>query len=189
MKMGAAGAAGGLGLLALSGGASADVGHLSISGDTITTDDGTVNDVRSAVSEAYVTYDGIDENVTKIRLTLDAYHGSAGWEEVILQEYEVSNQSSLGSSAGSLDGVSMGDASLLDATSWEAGDFEASTDGESNTTTVEFRLRLQLFASGTEVNPSAQESTTADFTVNNQEATSDTGGHGDGTLEGEDQDP
>lgn len=188
-SVGATAAAGGLGLIAFSGGASADVGHLSIAGDYITTDDGTVEDVRVAVPEAYVIYDGIDEDVTKVRLTLEARSSDGSkWERVTRRDIDVSMQSSLGTSAGSIT-VSLGEHSLVKTTSWKKNQFRSKTDGDSKVTTVTYRLRLQLFASGTEVGPSAQYSADVDYIVKNEKAESKTGGHGSGTLDGEDQDP
>ena len=187
----AAGIAGGAGAAALAGtGAAAQLDNLTVTGSTITTDDGTIDDATVTV-DGLGEYDGVDEEVTSVEFIVEAFVpgtiGSGEYETVATKSFAVSDHASLGSSAGSIEFTGLG-GSLLDNTGYTAEDFEASDDGSKNQREVDFRLTFNVKSNGTTV-IQAQETNAAVYTVENEESSASAGGDGSTSMDGENQDP
>lgn len=173
----------GAAVVATSGGATATMSQLSISGDSITTDDGTVNDVGVDVS-VVGSYDGVDQSAEQLRFALQTYKNGK-WHTVATKVFTVKNRGALQSHAGKISASF--DASLVNNSPWSASDFAASADGSTAETVVDYRV-VMVVENGDGSNiASATSKDKVKYTVTNEATSTTAGGSGQATSSGTNQ--
>lgn len=196
-----AGVGTGFGLTAFAGRAAAAIPDFTISGDTVTTDDGSLTDVKVKASGDW-TFDGIDipegHNLGGVRVGLNVnFPGSAHAQGYTATSQWIPVSGNPNAASGTFD-LPWGSLPF-DRTYFPGIEtFESDVDGESKSTTLEAHLWIDIRLNG----PSGPRAVPADdmgwgahrtsnfvVTVNNQAATATVTGEGETLAEGENEYP
>jgi len=164
---------GGLGFVALTGGATATVDSFTIDDDSVTSDDGSFDSLKVSGSGSYE-FDGLDAEADRVVTTVEVQNPDGSWSTLVSDSTDVSGY------AGTVSGPLS--ANVLTDSQWTKSDLESTTDGESETTSLKFRLTIEVKSGGGSTLASDQAQTQADFTVNNEALS--TSATADGTLDG-----
>lgn len=174
-----------LGILLLTSG-SVMAASLSISSDSITTDDGDIDGVTVDAS-GDITWDGAEEQPgeTEVKLQVEDPDGD-DWNTIDTKEEE-----ELSGLAGTYS-FSFSDVDVTDDSDWSESDFVSSTDGSTKDTELNFRLVIETDGdlNGDDSSDTATSNpATTTLSVTNEE--SSTGFSASGGVEGEgtDEDP
>lgn len=179
----------GSGLAAISNTAAAVNTTLNVTGSSITTDDGTIDNATVSV-DSKGDYDGLDTEANYAEFSLHTRSPANGWEEMARSDsHSVSDEGSMGVYAGNTDD-SFEKVSLLSNSGWTASDFADETeDGNYEKTEVEFALKFQVFdEQGNEIE-AATASDTAIYEVKNQPSDANAQGDGSTGMSGTNQEP
>lgn len=186
------------GVLAMSGGARAQVNGISVSNAETTTDDGTITGLTLDF-DGQVVWDGFDAEVGGIQVEM-AVNGQGGGNIVTSGvPFDVPN-----GHAGTGD-FTLEDVDLLSSAALDAEDLTSDVDGEAKTTNITLQLTVRFFRCYTGENGCnsnqtnritdegignfARTETDFDVTVQNEEAYATLSGEGNPSVQGSDQDP
>ena len=159
-----------------------------ISTNSITTDDGELDDVTVDASGTY-TYDGAENPPGETDIILQVKSDNSGYEQIAVKE-DVELNGLAGEVEYTFSGVS-----VLEADSIDKSYFEEDADGVEKTTSVEFKIVVDpsndINGNGNSGDGSdtTSSSTETSLTVTNEQSTTNVGGSGDINGEGEDKDP
>lgn len=174
-----------LGLMLLSSG-SVMAASISISSDSLATDDGDIDGVTVDAS-GEITWDGAEEQPkdTTVKLQVQSPDGSE-WETIETTSDDLSGL------AGTYS-FSFSDVDVTDGTEWTKSDFVSSNDGAAKSTELSFRLKVvsqgDINGDGNNPDTATSNSATTTLTVNNEESSTGFSASGSVNGEGNDEDP
>lgn len=196
-----AGAGTGVGFTALSGRASAAITGFRMDGDAITTDDGTLTDVKVRASGTWQ-FDGLDGRVEGVKIGLSVHRpGSAHAQgyKVVTQKIPVEGNPAAASGNFDLPWTSLPwDTPYF----YDLEDFAVPEDGETKSTKIIAYLWMEVHTYGWQTNYATEDiggpglpghgpcrTTNFHVTVTNQKATAQVDGSGEAHAEGVNEHP
>lgn len=173
--------------------ARADVasGGLSIAGDSTTSDGGNLNSL-TVDTAGHVSYDGLDVDAASIAVNFYAAHTGGDLtltgNQIAGQNVNVVDDAGLDTRAGHYDYTFSG-VDVLSSNDISKTDFHVTTDGDTQSFNVDFRIELQVLdGSGTQL-ISGDAVTTTTITVTNETRSAGAGGSGNTSASGNNQSP
>jgi hypothetical protein len=191
-----AGAGTGLGVSAFTGRASASIPDFTIDGDTVTTDDGTLTDIKLRASGTWQ-FDGIDGPVSGVKIGLSAHRpGSAHAQGYTVSTQQIPIEGDPAAASGTFD-LEWASLPFDGHYFYDLSDFTAGADGTSKTTPIVAYLWMEVHEFGWQTNYALDDlggpampghgparETQFNVTVTNQEATGSVAGTGEADAQG-----
>jgi len=140
------------------GGATAQVTNFGMTGDSVTSDDGSLDTLSLSAQHSY-SYNGLDTEAVSVAMTIQVQDPGGSWSTIAQTNTDVSGFAGTASSSTQANDV-------LANSEWTTDDFAATTDGSSKSTDLTFRYTVRVYdgpgGSGTQL---AMDSDTTQATV------------------------
>lgn len=173
--------------------ARADVatGGLSITGDSATSDGGNLKSL-TVTTGGHVGYDGLDADAASIAVNFYAAHTGGDLtltgNRIAATSLNVVDDAGLDTRAGDYDYTFSG-VDVLSSNDISKNDFRVTTDGNTQSFDIDFRVELQVFDGGGAQLVSGDAVTTTTITVTNEQKSAGANGSGSTTASGNNQSP